>query len=131
MNRPEVIKEKMNELLEENNFDENTLFYRYTLSEYLTEEKGSLFISANPDPTESVVNIYGGGHTWSAKDVGPGLAFIEKKSDEWNFDDRICVKVKLADLVSQGGLLYPVESVITSKTWYITFPESRMKVSKI
>ena len=31
-------------------------------------------------------------------------------------------------MLEQGGLIYPVESVITDRAWYCTFPEGSVQV---
>jgi hypothetical protein len=33
--------------------------------------------------------------------------------------------------LDQGGRIYPVESVITSRIWYLTLPEGGVRVRKI
>ena len=72
-------KAKINEMMESNGLTGESRFYRYTLSEYLEplQESGTFRISANPDPSEAVVDIYEGGHICLAAQVGPGLAFAE------------------------------------------------------
>ena len=129
----ENLDPKLIELIDQNNFNGESCFYRYTLSEFLTATKivNEYNLSANPNPSESVINIYNDNHLLAAKDVGAGLAFTELCDDEWKADDRICVKVCLKDILEHGGLIYPVESVIISKTWYFTLPEGKVRVIKV
>ena len=37
------------------------------------------------------------------------------------------VAVRLGDVLAQGGLIYPVESVITEKVWYCTLPAGSIR----
>jgi hypothetical protein len=41
------------------------------------------------------------------------------------------VAVRLRDVLDQGGLLYPVESVITEPVWYLTLPTGRVRVERV
>ena len=36
--------------------------------------------------------------------------------------DRVEVEIRLGDILQQGGLIYPVESVTVEKAWYCTLP---------
>ena len=58
------VKATISEVMETNGFTGESRFYRYTLPEFLEalEEPGTFRISANPDPSEAVVDIYRGGH---------------------------------------------------------------------
>jgi len=128
----ENLEPKLVDLINQNNFNENTYFYRYTSAEFLTPSgtDNEFLITSNPNPTESVINIYKDGHIWAAKDIGAGLAFTESIDDEWKSDDKICVKILLSDILEQGGMIYSVESVIIAKTWYFTLPSGKVKVCK-
>ncbi len=112
------------ELMRENGFTEESRFYRQTLPEFLTstDESGVYRISANDDPSEAVINIYADGHTRLAQQIGPGLAFVESRDNEWQASERTGVEVCLRDVLDQGGLVYPVASVITDRAWYFTLP---------
>ncbi len=118
------------ELMRENGFTAESRFYRQTLPEFLTpaEEPGVYRISANDDPSEAVINIYADGHTWLAQQIGPGLAFVESRDNEWQSSERTGVEVCLRDVLDQGGLVYPVASVITDRAWYFTLPRGGVEV---
>ena len=120
-------------LMEEHSLSGETRLYRQTLAEHLTAagEPDVFRISANPSPSEAVVDVYGHGHTGGAEHVGPGLAFVEKSADEWHSGDRVAVELRLQDVLDQGGLIYPVESVVTEKTWYVTLPAGDVAVRKL
>jgi hypothetical protein len=120
------------ETLEAHGLDRDTALYRETLEEFLQQDQstGEWSISANPDPSEAVVDVYGGGHVTLAAQIGPGLAFTMHRRSEWVADDRVTVALRLGDALDQGGLVYPVESVITDTVWYVTLPEGRVRVSR-
>src|SRR5262245_21100932 len=44
---------------------------------------GAYRLAANPSPSESVVDVYGPGYTIQAEQAGPGLAFAESASPNW------------------------------------------------
>jgi hypothetical protein len=123
-------KKLLAELMASNDLNAESRFYRHTLPEFLEPagEGGLHRLSANDDPSEAVVDVYGGGHISLAMRVGPGLAFAETAESEWQDSDRVCVEVHLADVLEQGGLIYPVESVITDRVWYMTLPSGGVTV---
>ena len=88
-------------------------------------------MSANPDPSEAVVDVYGGGYGTVASQVGPGLAFALRPDSQWRDEGRVTVAVRLGDVLDQDGLLYPVESVITEPVWYVTLPAGRVRVDRV
>ena len=84
----------------------------------------------NPDPSEAVVDAYGGGYGTVASQIGPGLAFTLRSDSQWQEEGRVTVAVRLRDVLDQGGLLYFVESVITEPVWYLTLPTGRVRVER-
>jgi len=131
--RDEKTAAALQELLLSNGFTPETRFYRYTLPQFLTPADGAgrFRISANPEPSEAVADVYGQGHMILAEQVSPGLAFGESAESEWRADDRVCVEVVLKDVLDQGGLVYSVESVITDRIWYLTLPSGSVTVRKV
>jgi hypothetical protein len=125
-------KAVMDELMRENGLSEDTRLYRATLPEFLspTDVPEEFLISANTSPSEAVVDVYGGGFTCLAETVGAGLAFVEAADNEWRAEGRTAVSLRLGDALAQGGRLYPVESVITERTWYVTMPSGSMGVRR-
>jgi hypothetical protein len=119
--------------MESNGFTGESRFYRYTLPEFLEplEEPGMFLISANEDPSESVINVYEDDHFWLAAQIGSGLAFAETADNEWKATDRIGIEVRLQDALDQGGLIYPVQSIITERVWYFTLPSGSVRVRKL
>lgn len=122
--------ELLAELMASNDLTAESRFYRHTLAEFLEPagEAGLHHISANDDPSEAVVDVYRGGHISLAVRLGPGLAFAESAESEWQGSDRVCVEVRFGDVLDQGGLIYPVESVITDRVWYMTLPSGGVAV---
>ena len=120
----------IDELMRENGFSDQTRLYRTTLPEFLaaTDAPDVLVLSANGEPSEAVTDIYAGGHVCIAEQVGAGLAFVESANNEWRADDRTTVSILLQDVFAQGGRIYPVESVITDRTWYVTLPAGSIAV---
>jgi len=127
------MKKELQELMEAHGLTEDTVFFRETLGEFLSETAypGVFNLSANDDPTEAVVDLYEGGNIALAAQIGQGLGFAEARENQWQGEDRVTVAVRLGDVLAQGGLIYPVESVITEKIWYLTIPEGQVIVRKI
>jgi hypothetical protein len=123
-------QKRLDELLEENGWSADTLLFRSTPDEHLkaTDEPGVFEITANPDPSEAIIDIYDGDHGMLALHLGPGLSFAEAKDHMWRDDARRLVGLRVGDLAAQGGLLYPVESVVTEKVWYATLPDGAVRV---
>lgn len=121
--------DKVRQVMESGGLTGETRLYRYTRREFLEplEAAGTYRISANPEPSEAVVDVYGGGYISVAALVGPGLAFAES-GDDWKKPGLARVEVVLQDVLDQGGLIYPVESVITDRVWFLTLPEGGVRV---
>jgi hypothetical protein len=132
----EAITNRLTTLIEANGWDRSTRFFRHNLRSHLdpAPEPGLFRMRANPDPTEAVEDIYAGGHTAQASDKGPGLAFSDEPDDQWSSPDHVCVSIRLGDVLDQGGVIYPVQSVITASVWYMTLPgesiEARVEPSR-
>lgn len=114
--------EALARLLESASLSRDTILYRHTLPEHLTEspELVTYHLTANNDPSESVEDVYGQGHIRLACDVGPGLAFAESLDTEWAQEGRVPVALRLGDALDDGSLIYPVLSVTTERVWYVT-----------
>jgi hypothetical protein len=132
-------------LLEEHGLGRDRSLYREVMREQLdqTATPGVFRLAANPRPSESVTDVYGPGYVVQAEDLGPGLAFAEAASPNWQEtmelrtlkslsgispQDRVEVEVKLGELLAQGGLMYPVESVTVERAWYFTLPRGSVEV---
>ena len=107
-------------------------------------------LAANANPSESVIDVYEGpGYVIQAEQAGPGLAFAESASRNWQEtmemrtlragntrlqgedEDRVEVEVRLEDILRQGGRMYPVESVAVERAWYFTLPSGSIEVRAV
>ena len=137
-------------LLEEHNLAGDARVYREAMRESLaaTSTPGVYSLAANPSPSESVIDVYGPGYTVQAERVGPGLAFAESASPNWQetmelrtlragqdkiraSTDRVEVEVRVEDILRQGGLVYPVESVTVERAWYFPLPRGSVEVREV
>ena len=119
------------EVLSEHGLNRDTVLYRESLEDFVEpDEAGHDTVTANADPSEAVVNVYEGGHIALAAQMGAGLAFTERRENQWRGEGRVTVAVRLGDVLDQGGLPYPVESVITEPVWYVTLPSGRVRVTR-
>lgn len=118
------------EWMRSNQLTAETRLYRCSLPEFVkpTSEPDFVEISANEDPSEAVTDVYGQGHVTLAVHVGAGLAFAESKDNDWRSDTRCCLELRLGDVLEQGGLIYPVESITTEPVWYVTLPHGTIRV---
>jgi hypothetical protein len=132
-------------LLKDHSLGDDTLLYREAQRQALTptETPGLYRLPANTSPSESVVDVYGQGHLTQAEHVGPGLAFAESSAPNWQetmelralkgrgnapSGENVEVEVRLGDILRQGGLIYPVESVTIERVWYCTLPAGSVEV---
>lgn len=135
----------LDKLLKEHGLNPNTRLYREAMVGALTPAgaPGAYRIAANPSPGETVTDVYGQGYLVQAEQVGPGLAFAESTGPNWQetmemramksrerlgAQDRVEVEVRLQDILRQGGLIYPVESVTVERAWFCTLPEGSVLV---
>ena len=141
----------LEKLLEEHGLAGDTRLYREATPDSLTPTgtPGVFRLRANTTPSESVVDVYGQGYLVQADQVGPGLAFAETPSPNWQetMEMRtmkagrgaltsppthpVEVEVRLQDILQQGGLLYPVESVTVERVWYCTLPGDGVDVRPV
>ena len=147
--RDEAAQSIISKLLQEHGLTGESRLFREAKRESLvsTDNPGNYRISANPTPGESVIDVYGGpGYVVQAEQVGPGLAFAESSSRDWqdsvvlravravdvtSLGDSVKVEARIADILSQGGLMYPVESVEVERAWYFTLPSGSIEVRSV
>ncbi len=126
-------------ILAENGLSPDTKLYREALFMSLAPAgtADSFRLHANSHPVESVVDVYGSGHIVQAESLGKGVAFAQTPTPNWQEtmelramkgitgahpEARVEVEITVADVLAQGGRLYPVESVTVEKAWYCTLP---------
>ena len=144
--RQDANRTTLEKLLEEHGLGGDTRLYREATPESLspTGTPGVFRLRANAAPSESVVDVYGQCHLVQAEEVGPGLAFAETPRPNWQetMEMRTLkshgatglpleVEVKVADILEQGGLIYPVESVTVERVWYATLPAEGIDVRPV
>ena len=125
-------KEILQQLMLEDNLSLDSEFYRYTKKSHINKNKdGSLTITANSNPPEMVIDLYNGqGHTFRADSVGQGLSFTTKEEKDYYTDESVSVKLKLKDILDQGGLIYKVISVPEYvNAYYFTIPSGKVKIN--
>ena len=140
----------LEKLLEEHGLAADTRLYREAAPDALapTDAPGVFRLHANTSPSEAVIDVYGQGYLVQAEQVGPGLAFAESAAPNWQEtmemralregrgkrvpgSDAIEVEVILQDILNQGGLIYPVESVTVERVWYCTLPAESVHVRAV
>jgi len=146
--RDAATKAVLESLLEEHGLGAETRLFREATPDSLTPTNvpGVFRLHANAKPSESVVDVYGQGYLVQAEQVGPGLAFAESPSPNWQetMEMRalkggrgaldalppvpVEVEIRLQDILTQGGLIYPVESVTVERVWYCTLPSESIDV---
>jgi hypothetical protein len=143
--RDEGTQAALDKVLTQFSLGHDTRLYREAPRDALqpTAMPGVYRLTANPQPSESVVDVYGNGYVMQAEEAGPGLAFAESPSPNWQetvemravrsghhpaAGDLVEVEVRLGDVLRQGGLIYPVESVSVERAWYITLPADSVDV---
>jgi hypothetical protein len=127
MNKKEILQQ----LMLEDNLTPDSEFYRYTKKSHIIEHRdGSLTITANSNPPEMIIDLYDGqGHTFRADSVGQGLSFTTKEEQDYRTDETVSVKLKLKDILDQGGLIYKVISLPEYvKAYYFTIPSGKVKI---
>lgn len=117
-------------IMTENNFTPETSFFRFSSPKFLNESPDGLtFLSVNKNPTEMIIDIYRGGHSLMAKNVGKGLTFTTSVEEGYKSSDKTCVEVKLKDILDQNGMIYEVTSVPEYvKAFFFSFPEEKIQV---
>ena len=148
--RDKAAQAVLDKLLQENGLTADTRLYRDAMRTALlrADVPGAYRLAANATPSEAVIDVYGQGHLVQAEQVGPGLAFAESGGPNWQETmemralhsgrgslgvpsaDFIEVEVRLQDILRQGGLIYPVESVTVEKVWYCTLPAGSVEVQE-
>lgn len=137
-------------LLEEYHLNGDTRLYREAERASLatTATPGVYRLAANAHPGETVVDVYGPGYLVQAENVGAGLAFAESAAPGWQETkelralqaalnpvaaeaDHVEVEIRLADLLEQGGAMYPVQSVAIERAWYFTLPSGSVEVREV
>ncbi len=149
--RDDATQKALQKLLEEHRLFAETPLFREAMRDTLipTPTPGVFRLNANPAPAESVVDVYGQGYVVQAEQVGPGLAFAESDQPNWQetmemramkmtktsrataSGNHVEVEIRLGDILKQGGLVYPVESVTVERAWYCTLPAGSVEARAV
>ena len=149
--RDETTQKTLDKLMLEHRLFAETPLYREAMRDTLTptETPGVYRLKANSSPSESVIDVYGNGYVVQADQVGPGLAFAESDQPNWQETmemramkmtktsratasaNHVEVEIQLGDILKQGGLVYPVESVTVERAWYCTLPAGSIEVREV
>jgi len=127
-------KEIIKNLLEQNKLNDNSILYRFTSKKYLKQnDDGTEVLIVNDEPQEMVVDTYKGqGHVFVAKDIGSGLSFLTEPLVEYERNDRVCVSVKISELLAKGGLIYKVTSLPAYITaFFFTMPDGKVRIKQL
>lgn len=128
------INPKLSSFLEAEGLSKDTKLYRFSLAEYVRKDEGGrYFISANPEPTEMIKDIYESGHSMMAKFINKGLAFTAGVEESFKTDEHVLVVLKLEKILEQEGLIYPDVSSFTdeSNAYFVTIPQGEIEVKKL
>jgi hypothetical protein len=140
--------EALQRLLDDHALTPETRLYREARFSALarTDEPGVFRLDANVASVESVLDVYGQGYVVQAESVGAGLALAESARPGWQEtvqlramriehapgggapDPVVEVAVRLGDVLEQGGLIYPVESVTVERAYFCTLPAGAVSV---
>lgn len=126
-------KDIIENLLKENNLSYDSILYRFTSERYLKKnDDGTEILKVNQQPQDMIVDTYKGqGHVFVAKDIGPGLSFLTEAFDEYHRNDRVCVSVKISDLLSNGGRIYKITSLPAYVTaYFFKLPNNEVTVNR-
>jgi hypothetical protein len=127
-----MYKETLQTILENEGLNADTVLYRYTNPHHIsTDEAGKTMVKANADAPEIVVNHYEYGHLTLASEIGPGLAFALSKDSRFKSPTRKCIKVRLGDVLDQGGAVYQDQSSGEPNSWYLTMPKGGVAVEVV
>ena len=126
-------KEVLTKFMLENKLTEDSKLYRYTANKYLIKTGDYLYLESKPDTTDMVVDRYHGfWEVFIASEIGQGISFLSNREAEYERPDRVCVEIRLKDVLEQGGLIYNVTSLPAyMKAYFCTLPESKVKVNLV
>jgi hypothetical protein len=124
-------KQILDTFMKENNLTPESKLVRYTSKTYLKELSGEYFLEAKKEPQDMVVDRYHGfWEVFIASEIGQGISLLSNREVEYNISDRVCVEMRLKDVLDQGGLIYNVTSLPAYiKAYFCTLPEGNVKVN--
>ena len=126
-------REILSKFMQDNNLTNESKLVRYTSKSYLKELNGKLYLEAKKEPLDMVVDRYHGfWEVFKASEIGQGISFLSNREAEYESHDRVCVEIRLKDVLDQGGLIYSVTSLPAYiKAYFCTLPDSKVKVNLV
>ena len=126
-------KEVLTKFMLENKLTEDSKLYRYTANKYLIKTGDLVYLESKPDTTDMVVDRYHGfWEVFIASEIGQGISFLSNREAEYERPDRVCVEIRLKDVLEQGGLIYNVTSLPAYiKAYFCTLPDNKVKVNLV
>jgi hypothetical protein len=123
-------KQILDTFMKENNLTPESKLVRYTSKTYLKELSGEYFLEAKKEPQDMVVDRYHGfWEVFIASEIGQGISLLSNREVEYNISDRVCVEMRLKDVLDQGGLVYNVTSLPAYlNAFFCTLPDGMVKV---
>ena len=116
--------------MQENHLTPESKLYRYTSRSYLKEIDGHLYLEAKTNPSDMVIDRYHGfWEVFMSSEIGKGISFLSNMEKEYERSERVCVEIKLENVLEQGGLVYKVTSLPAYiNAFFCTLPEGKVKV---
>lgn len=126
-------KEVLTKFMLENKLTEDSKLYRYTANKYLKKTGDLLYLESKPNTTDMVVDRYHGfWEVFIASEIGQGISFLSKREPEYERPDRVCVEIRLKDVLDQGGLIYNVTSLPAYiNAYFCTLPDTKVRVNLV
>jgi hypothetical protein len=124
--------EKLSTLMKSEGLSRDTMFYRYTTEKHLEEfEEGKYKLFANDEATEIIEDYYKTGQLIMAKYIASGLAFTTEKDTDYKSDLKMCVEMRLSEILDQGGLVYPDPGSFETSSYFLSIPNGFVLVRKL
>ncbi len=126
--------EILNDIMSAYNLSSESVLFRYSLPKHIsTTDQSITTINAKDNPEEIIIEGYqGGGHSIHASNIGPGLAFTLVAEEDYKTPHKVCIEVKIKDIIEQGGLIYKVTSVPAHiNAFFFTLPQGKVKVKVV
>lgn len=104
--------------------------FRYTNKWHVKKLEGTeLIVSPNANSKAMIQDIYESGNETMAQEIGSGLSFLKSRDENFEAYDRICISIDLADVIEQGGFLYPDKSRFEEGAYFLMLPTGDFTVT--
>jgi len=125
--------EILNDIMVEYNLSSESVLFRYSLPKHLITSKQGTTVHAKDNPEEIIIDRYqGAGHSVHARNIGAGLAFTLVAEEVYKSSRKVCIEVKIKDIIEQGGLIYKVTSVPAHiDAFFFTLPKGNVRIKVV